>query len=234
VLPDASYISVTKGIEPGTLYRSSQIIEELRPGIHERFAILSGPSFAEEVAERRPTALTCASNNQAYAEAIQRLFTTSFLRIYTTTDVVGVELGGTLKNIVALAAGISDGVGYGDNARAALITRGFREMLRLAKAEGAQEQTLIGLSGIGDLILTCTSRKSRNYSAGIAIGRADSIDAKAATIEGLTNAQLVLELSERNNLDLFLFAQIARVVSGECTPHDALAEFMSRPLRAED
>ncbi|OGG54259.1 hypothetical protein A2851_01175 [Candidatus Kaiserbacteria bacterium RIFCSPHIGHO2_01_FULL_53_29] len=233
--PHTIVISVTKGLEDASLMRTSQIVEELSPHHARKFTVLSGPSFAGEVSQRKPTAVVAASHSSEASEKVQRLFCTENFRVYRTKDVIGVELGGMLKNIVALAAGISDGMGCGDNARAALITRGFREMVILARAEGAREQTLRGLSGIGDLILTCTSVKSRNYSTGFSIGRSGSVGRKRGiTVEGIRNAQLVLKLSERNRLDLPLFSQIAKVVAGERSPQTALKELMTRSVKDED
>lgn len=232
--PHCNIISVTKGLEKKSLMRPSEIINELSPHHKKNFAVLSGPNFAWEVANRKPTATVVASQSIQLQKKIQKLFSNENFRVYRTSDIIGVELGGILKNIVALAAGISDGMGCGDNARAALITRGFREIILLAKAEGARGKTLHGLSGIGDLILTCTSKQSRNYSAGFAIGRSKNTKAGAAvTIEGFNNVESVLKLGKRHKLNLTLFSHIAEIVTGKKSPQKALQELMARDLKRE-
>ena len=163
--------------------------------------MLSGPSFAAEVARGLPTAVTVAARDQAIARRIQTLFSAPTFRVYTTTDVIGAEIGGAVKNVIALAAGVSDGLGYGYNARAALITRGMAEVVRLATRLGAHPQTLSGLSGIGDLILTCTSDLSRNRTVGIRLGRGESLEAIQRTMatiaEGIRNCRSILDLARR-------------------------------------
>ena len=196
--PDALAVSVTKGIEPKTHRRMSQIVRE-ETG-HSRIAVLSGPSHAEEVARRMPTGCVAAAESQADAEAVQHAFMNEAFRIYTHDDVVGVELSGALKNVIALCCGISDGCGFGDNAKALLMTRALTEMSRLAEKLGGRQDTLAGLAGVGDLIVTCTSMHSRNRRAGILIGQGksaeDAMKEVGAVVEGWYACQSVREIAE--------------------------------------
>ena len=175
---DAVIVSASKGIELGTLLTVSQIYRELLPAdMYDNFAVLSGPSFAREVALEMPTAVVAAAHVERVAQRVQEFFTTPAFRVYTNADTMGVELGGAIKNVIAIAAGISDGLGFGNNTRAALITRGLAEMSRLGKALGAKSDTFAGLAGMGDLVLTCTGDLSRNRTVGIKLGQGNSLAA---------------------------------------------------------
>ena len=196
-------ISIAKGIEPETNKRLSEVIEE---ELNNPVVILSGPSHAEEVAIELPTTLVSTSNDMKYAEEVQELFMTSSLRIYTNDDIIGVEIGGAVKNIIALAAGIGDGVGYGDNSKAALMTRGMKEISRVGVALGGKEETFYGLTGMGDLIVTCTSLHSRNRRAGILIGKGKSLDEAlkevGMVVEGVKACKAFHELNRRINVSM--------------------------------
>lgn len=197
-------VNAAKGIEIGTLNTISEIVEQETNNC--KYVMLSGPSHAEEVAIKMPTAITAASLDENASKLIQDLFMTSYLRVYTNSDVKGVELGGALKNIIALGAGISDGVGYGDNAKAALMTRGIVEISRLGVALGAQNSTFQGLSGIGDLIVTCTSKHSRNWNAGYLIGQGmtkdESIKKVGMVVEGITTTYAAYELCHKYHINM--------------------------------
>ncbi len=229
-----SLISASKGVENSTLKRPSEILKELTG---RDAAVLSGPSFAKEVFERKPTAVTLAASDRTEALLLQELLNTSYFRVYTHEDVTGVELGGALKNVVAIAAGISDGLGLGNNARAALITRGLAEMKRLGVAMGAMEQTFFGLSGMGDLVLTCTASLSRNYSFGqkLAAGySAGQISAANRTIaEGVATSKSVVELARRHGVEMPIARQVCSVVFEGQSPVKAVEELMNRSLKHE-
>jgi glycerol-3-phosphate dehydrogenase (NAD(P)+) len=232
---DAIILNVAKGIEQKTLRTISQIAEEYAPA--HTYAVLSGPSHAEEVALGIPTTVAVASTDIAAAEYIQDLCMTERFRVYTNSDVKGLELGGSLKNIIALGAGISDGMGYGDNTKAALMTRGLAEMTRLGVRMGAHAETFSGLAGIGDLIVTCTSMHSRNRRCGIMIGEGmdpkDAMDRVGMVVEGIFTAEAAVELASGLNVELPITESVYRVVKGEISPHDALAGLMNRPARHE-
>jgi glycerol-3-phosphate dehydrogenase (NAD(P)+) len=195
-------------------------------------AILTGPSFAADIAQGLPTALTLACADPVAGEALQHLLSTPVLRLYRSEDVRGAELGGALKNVIALAAGIVIGAGLGASARAALMTRGQAEMVRLAVALGARAETLAGLSGFGDLVLTCTSDQSRNFRAGLALGRGQPVDA-SATVEGLATARAAARLATRHGIDVPVTAMVAALTCGALPLDEAIAGLMSRPLRKE-
>lgn len=195
-------------------------------------AILTGPSFAADIARGLPTALTLACADPAAGESLQRLLSTSVLRLYRSEDVRGAELGGALKNVIALAAGIVIGAGLGASARAALMTRGQAEMVRLAVALGARAETLAGLSGFGDLVLTCTSDQSRNFRAGQAMGRGLAID-RSATVEGVATARAAARLAAQHGIDVPVTAMVAALIGGELPLDRAIAGLMSRPLKKE-
>ena len=216
-----------KGIERGTGLLPADVVQELRPGA--RTAILTGPSFAAELAAGLPTAVTLATTDPAGA-ALQESLASPALRPYLSDDPVGAQFGGALKNVVAIAAGISDGAGMGDSARAALITRGFAEIARHAEELGARRETLFGLSGLGDLILTCTSDKSRNYRHGRAIG-AGQTTAQGVTVEGVATAAALSDLLP--DADLPVTHCVAAVVSGRLDVQGAVDLLMSRPLKRE-
>ena len=232
---DALIINVAKGIEQKSLARMSEIAaEELDM---DRYVVLSGPSHAEEVGRRLPTTVAAASKNLATAEAIQDLFITDRFRVYTTEDVVGVELGGALKNIIALGAGISDGMGFGDNAKAALMTRGLTEIGRLGLKLGAKPETFAGLTGTGDLIVTCTSMHSRNRRCGIMIGEglspAEATEKVGMVVEGMFTTEAAYELAKRENVEMPITEAIYRTVQGEITAAEAVEILMGRERKHE-
>lgn len=220
-------VSCCKGIERTTGFLPTQIVAEALPGAAQ--AVLTGPSFAADLAAGKPTALTLATTAPG-GEALQASLATPALRLYLSDDPVGAQLGGALKNVVAIAAGIAMGAGLGDSARAALMTRGFAEMVRHAEASGARRETLFGLSGFGDLVLTCTSAQSRNFRHGLTIGAGTGV-AEGVTVEGVTTA---LALSEaRPDADLPVTHTVAAVVSGRMEVAEAAAALLARPLKRE-
>ncbi len=232
---DALIVNVAKGIEQKTLERMSQIAAEKLD--MNRYVVLSGPSHAEEVGRRLPTTVATASENLKAAEAIQDLFMTDRFRVYTTEDVIGVELGGALKNIIALGAGISDGMGFGDNAKAALMTRGLAEITRLGLVLGAKPETFAGLTGTGDLIVTCTSMHSRNRRCGIMIGEGlppDEATAKVGmVVEGMFTTEAAYGLAKRENVEMPITEAIYRVIKGEIKAADAVGMLMGREKKHE-
>ena len=232
---DATFISATKGLEERSLKTMSQALAELLPrGVH--VAALSGPGFAAEVARGRPAALVAAARDEQVAGVVQRVLAVPFLRVYRSMDVLGVELGGAVKNVVAIAAGISDGLDLGSSARAALITRGLAEMMRLGTAMGARRDTLAGLSGLGDLILTCTGELSRNRAYGLRIGQGTAIEPAAEgtqIAEGAVNARLVAEVGTRWNVELPIVAAVCRCLYEEQPPQAMVEGLFSRELKAE-
>jgi glycerol-3-phosphate dehydrogenase (NAD(P)+) len=195
-------------------------------------AILTGPSFASDIAKGLPTALTLACADEAAGEALQHQLSTEVLRLYRTTDVTGAEFGGALKNVIAIAAGVVIGAGLGESARAALMTRGFVEMKRLALHLGARSETLSGLSGFGDLVLTCTSAQSRNFRFGTALGAGAGFDA-AVTVEGVATAQAVATLACKHMIDMPVTQMVAALTQNQITLEDAIRALMSRPLKQE-
>jgi len=232
--PDALVVNVSKGLEEGTYHLFTQVIGEALPGA--KVVALTGPSHAEEVARSVPTSVVCAAKDVAVAEAVQECLMNSRFRIYVTDDTVGAELGGALKNIVALAAGICDGLGMGDNAKAALMTRGLAEMARLGVAMGARAETFAGLSGMGDLIVTCGSMHSRNRRAGMAIGRGKSPEqavAEVGTVEGYFAARAAYALSQKLGVEMPITTQCYRICYENKSPFEALNELMQRPMRHE-
>jgi glycerol-3-phosphate dehydrogenase (NAD(P)+) len=229
-------VSATKGLERDTLFRMSEIIEQ-EYGAGVTVAVLSGPSFAIELARELPTAVSIASRDAAVVERVQAEFRAPYFRLYGTDDVVGVEIGGALKNIIAIAAGLVEGLGLGHNALAGLITRGLAEMSRLACAVGAKRETLAGLTGLGDLVLTCTGHLSRNRHVGIelASGRAlqDVLGGMKMVAEGVRTTEAALALAARHGVELPIAAQVAELLNGRKDPRTALSELMIRPQRAE-
>ncbi|GGL54846.1 NAD(P)H-dependent glycerol-3-phosphate dehydrogenase [Wenxinia marina] len=223
-------VACAKGIDLTTLNGPTASIAAVLP--QATAAVLSGPSFADDIARGLPTALVLACADDDAGRRLQEALSTPVLRLYRTTDVTGVELGGALKNVVAIACGASIGAGFGDSARAALMTRGFAEMTRLAATMGARPETLAGLSGLGDLALTCTSDLSRNYRFGLALGRGETF-AGDATVEGVATARAALRLAEEKGLDLPVTAVVARLVAGEITTGEALRALLDRPLKEE-
>jgi glycerol-3-phosphate dehydrogenase (NAD(P)+) len=229
-------VSTTKGIEPETLRRMSEVIAE-EIGDRNVVAVLSGPSFASEVARRLPTAVSVACADPAAATAVQQEFMGPSLRLYVTDDVAGVEMGGAMKNVVAIAAGVVDGLGLGHNAMAALITRGLAEMARLACAVGGRRDTLAGLSGLGDLVLTCTGELSRNRTVGVELGRGKPLDqilsGMRMVAEGVRTTDAALALGARHGVELPIAAQMAAVLHGRTAPLEAVERLMLRPPKAE-
>ncbi len=234
ILKEAIIISASKGIEHGTLSTVSAILKELTG---RKTAVLSGPSFAEEVVKRLPTAVTVASEDSSAGLLLQDVFNSDYFRVYTNTDVLGVELGGALKNVMAIASGISDGMGLGASTRAALITRGLTEMIRLGVAMGANEKTFGGLSGLGDLVLTCTGTLSRNYTVGYKLGRGESLNDIISNMkmvaEGVATSKSAYELSKKHNVEMPIVEQIFRVINENKSPVDAVKELMTRTLKSE-
>lgn len=232
----AILVSATKGIEVETLQRMSQVIDAETTGCC-RTVVLSGPSFAQEVAAGLPTAVLAASVDGSAAEAVQEHFRGPGLRLYVNHDVAGVEIGGALKNVIAIAAGSVQGLGLGHNALAALITRGLTEMSRLALAEGGRRDTLAGLSGLGDLVLTCTGDLSRNRRVGIELGRGRRLDeilgATRMVAEGVRTTRAALALGTRHGIELPIAAQMQEVLDGRCSPLRAVEALMLRPQRPE-
>jgi len=235
-MPDGVFVvNVAKGIELGSLLTLSAVCAEIAPSL--RYAVISGPSHAEEVADGMPTTVTAASSDPDAAKAAQDFFMTERFRVYTVSDVLGVELGGALKNVIALGAGISDGMGYGDNTKAALMTRGITEMARLGARMGAQRETFFGLSGIGDLIVTCTSVHSRNRRCGVMIGEGmapkEAIARVGMVVEGVPTAEAARELARRLDVEMPITESICRIVDGEAPPEAELAALMTREKKNE-
>jgi glycerol-3-phosphate dehydrogenase (NAD(P)+) len=235
--PDATIVSATKGLESGTLLRISEVIaEELGPG--RAVVVLSGPSFAVEVARELPTVVLAASTSPAATELVQAEFRGPFFRLYGSTDIVGVEIGGALKNVIAIAAGVVEGLGLGHNALAALITRGLAEITRLACAAGAQRETTAGLSGLGDLVLTCTGSLSRNRHVGVELahGRrlADVLAGMKMIAEGVNTTNAALALGARYGVELPIATQMAAVLDGRSDVRTAVEALMLRRQRAEN
>lgn len=235
---DAVIISSSKGIEIGSDLRMTQVIAEtIGEGVTERLVALSGPSFAHELVRGLPSAMVAASDPEDAALAVQGIFQNPYLRIYTHTDVVGTELGGALKNVIALAAGISDGLPLGSNARAALITRGLAEIRRLAVHLDADESTLSGLAGLGDLVLTCTGDSSRNRTVGLAIGRGEDpqevIDAMEQVVEGVRTTRAVHDLSDQLGVEMPITQAVYSILYEGVGPRDALAHLMARVPKSE-
>ncbi len=226
-------VHVSKGIEPNTLLRISEIIEEVFPEpLRKDIVVLSGPSHAEEVSLRHPTTVSVSSKNMKAAERIQDLFMNQHFRVYTNDDLIGVEIGGALKNIIALAAGISDGLGYGDNAKAALMTRGLAEIARLGTKMGANPLTFSGLAGIGDLIVTCTSVHSRNWRAGNLLGKGHSLeevlDNMGMVVEGVRTTKAAYQLSKKYEVKMPITEALYRVLFEGVHPKDAVDSLMNR------
>lgn len=235
IAPGAVVVSASKGLEPKSLKRMTEVLGEVLPGGVPAVA-LSGPSFARELYEKQPTACTVAGPAEA-AKRAQAMLSSPVFRLYTSDDVVGVELGGALKNVVAIAAGILEGLGLGNNPRAALITRGLAEMARLGVAMGAQPLTFAGLAGMGDLVLTATGALSRNRSLGMELGRGRTLEqARAGQVsvaEGVGTAQSAVALGERVGVELPIAQEVCRILFEEKPPRQAIADLMERPFKAE-
>ena len=232
----STVVSATKGLEQDTLFRMSEVAEqELRGGVH--VAVLSGPSFAAELARQLPTAVSVASRDTVVVEQVQADFRTGYFRLYGTSDVVGVEIGGALKNIIAIAAGVAEGLALGHNALAGLITRGLAEITRLACAAGAQRETLAGLAGLGDLVLTCTGSLSRNRHVGVELARGRSLEdilsGMKMVAEGVRTTEAALALGARHGVELPITAQVGELLAGRKDARAALYDLMLRPQRSE-
>ncbi|MBU0600105.1 NAD(P)H-dependent glycerol-3-phosphate dehydrogenase [bacterium] len=234
---DKKIISVIKGIENDTFLRPSQIIEEVLPQFKEKVVVFSGPSHAEEVSRNIPTSVVVSSSKTEDAEEIQRLFISPYFRVYTSKDLVGVELGGALKNVIAIAVGICDGLGLGDNTKAALITRGLAEITRLGVALGANAHTFAGLSGMGDLIVTCLSKHSRNRLFGELIGKGNSLEEALSKMtmvaEGVKTAKSVYELAFQTKIELPICEQVFYILYQGKDPKTTVRELMLRDPKAE-
>ena len=229
-------VNVAKGLEDETLLTLSEVIKSVLP--ENEVTVLSGPSHAEEVARDIPTACVIAAENEETAKMLQKEMMNPNFRIYTLTDIVGVELGGALKNIIALAAGMSDGLGYGDNTKAALMTRGMAEIARLGIAMGGKTETFFGLSGMGDLIVTCTSMHSRNRRAGILLGQgkklSETLSEVHMVVEGVNTAKAALELSRKYNVRMPIITEINNVLFHGKDARQAVLELMARDRKKED
>ena len=236
---DALIVSASKGIEIATLRRMDEVMRSVfSPAQMEGLCVLSGPSFAKEVADEMPTAVVVASASAASAVLVQDLFQTSYFRVYTGSDVVGVELAGALKNVIALAAGVVVGLGYGQNTLAALITRGVAEMRRLGVAMGAEASTFAGLAGMGDLVLTCTGSLSRNRSVGYRLGQGETLEAilgtMSAVAEGVKTVQAVHDLAERYGVEMPISEEVYGILVLGADPAQALQNLMERDPKPEE
>lgn len=238
VKKECLWISATKGIENDSLKTMTHLLLEVfGPEQRPFIGCLSGPTFAKEVAREIPTAVTLASTREKTAEKAQRFLSNGYFRVYTNGDLLGVELGGALKNVIALAAGISDGLGFGHNTRAALITRGLAEICRLGEKMGAQRTTFFGLAGIGDLVLTCTGDLSRNRSVGLRLGKGEKLASILSTMtmvaEGVKTTRAAYELAIREHIEMPIVSQIYSILYEDSDPRRAVKELMTRDLKAE-
>lgn len=236
---DAVVVSASKGIELDTLRSMDQVLGAVLPAaVMERFCVLSGPSFAAEVAREAPTAVVVASRDEDTARQVQAAFQTPYFRVYTNPDVVGVEVGGALKNVIALAAGVAAGLGFGHNTLAALITRGLAEITRLGVALGAERTTFSGLAGMGDLVLTCTGSLSRNRTVGYRLGQGETLESilgdMKAVAEGVKTAEAVYALARQHQVEMPITEQVYAIVHEGCRPADALRALMLRDPKPED
>ena len=229
-LPNVPLVACCKGIELSTGLGPTAIIEDMKPGTTS--AILTGPSFAADIAIGRPTALTLACADPDAGERLQAMLATPTLRLYRSTDTIGAELGGALKNVMAIACGAVIGANLGDSTRAALMTRGFAEMQRIGVAFGAQPDTMAGLSGLGDLALTCTSELSRNFRLGFSLGKGEAFD-PSVTVEGAATARAMLEIAETKRIDVPITKTVTQLLDGATTIADAIEDLMTRPLKEE-
>ncbi len=234
----ALIVSASKGIENDSLMLLSQVFEELLPqNMHQQIGFLSGPSFAKEVAGGMPTAVVAAAGDLQVAEQIQEVFSTERFRVYTHNDIIGVELGGAMKNVIALAAGIADGLGFGYNTRAALITRGLSEMMRLGLKLGGSAETFAGLTGMGDLVLTCTGDLSRNRTVGIELGKGRKLNEILSNMqmvaEGVKTTLSAYQLAQKLNVEVPIIDQMYQILYQEKDPRQAVSDLMLRNLKAE-
>jgi glycerol-3-phosphate dehydrogenase (NAD(P)+) len=236
--PETRIVSATKGLENGTLMRTSEVIRTvLEPQFQPRIAVISGPTFAREVARGDPTALVVASEDAALAETVQTAFSGPSFRLYTSPDPVGVEVGGAVKNVVAIGAGVCHGLGFGHNALAALITRGLAEITRLALAMGGRPQTLAGLAGLGDLVLTCTGDLSRNRTVGLELARGRKLDDIVGSMkmiaEGIKTTSATVDLAHRHAVEMPIAGQMHAMLHLGRSPKDAIRQLMERSLKGE-
>jgi len=233
----ALLISATKGLEHATCMTMSQVIRQVAPSVTS-LAVLSGPSFAKEVSRGLPAALVAASDDEATAKRVQSLLSSPTFRVYAGSDPLGVELGGSLKNVIAIAAGVVDGLGLGHNALAALVTRGVREIARLGVAMGARAETFAGLAGLGDLVLTCTGDLSRNRQLGLALGKgaslADLLRRSPTVKEGVNAAKAAVTLAERFSIEMPICREICAILFEGKSPQEAVADLMGRALKSEE
>jgi glycerol-3-phosphate dehydrogenase (NAD(P)+) len=227
-------INASKGIEMGTLLTPSMILKEI---LNKPASVISGPSFAKEVSAKLPTAVTLASEDKKTCMLLQEIFNTDYFRVYTHDDIVGVEIGGALKNVIAIASGICDGLKLGYNSRAALITRGLVEITKLGIVMNAQKKTFSGLSGLGDLVLTCTAPLSRNYSVGYKLGQgqklSEIISQSRSVIEGVTTTKSAYALSKKYNIEMPITEQIYLTLYKEKSPEETIKDLMNRALKSE-
>lgn len=225
-------VHATKGFEPGTLKRMSEVIVDELPAAEKSLSVLSGPSHAEEVIEQNPTTVVIASQYRKAAEYVQDALITPFFRVYTNPDLLGVELGGALKNIIALGTGLANGLGLGDNAKAALMTRGLAEISRLGTAMGANPYTFAGLAGVGDLVVTCTSKHSRNWRAGYMLGQGLHLDAvlekMGMVVEGIKTTKATYQLSKKYEIEMPITEQLYEVLFHQKAPQTAVEDLMGR------
>jgi glycerol-3-phosphate dehydrogenase (NAD(P)+) len=237
LFPGACVVSLAKGVENGTLRRMTEVLEEELPEFSGRLAALSGPTFAREVAEGKPTGVTVAAAGEKVTAVLQAAFSGKRFRVYAETDVVGIEIGGALKNVMAIAAGMSDGLGFGHNARSLLIARGLAEITRLGVRLGASPQTFAGLSGLGDLVLTCTGDLSRNRTVGMRVGRGESVrgilSGMKMVAEGINTARAAVDLSRRTGVPMPISEQVYRILHEGKDAKTAVDELFARALRAE-
>ncbi|HTP04431.1 MAG TPA: NAD(P)H-dependent glycerol-3-phosphate dehydrogenase [Nitrospirota bacterium] len=235
---DGIIVSASKGIEIETLMPLSEVFKDILPGqFHDRLCILSGPSFAKEVAQKMPTAVSLASYDPVIAKKVQAIFSNPYFRIYTNPDVIGVELAGSLKNVVAIAAGVLEGIGYGYNTMAALLTRGLAEMARLGIAMGGNLHTFSGLAGMGDLVLTCTGGLSRNRTLGVRIGKGEKLNDIMSTMktvaEGVKTASAARYLARKYNVDMPIVDEVYQLLYEGKEPKQAVKDLMNRELKDE-
>ena len=237
LFPGACVVSLAKGVENGTLRRMTEVLAEELPEFSGRLAALSGPTFAREVAEGKPTGATVAAASVKVTAVLQAAFSGKRFRVYAETDVVGIEIGGALKNVMAIAAGMSDGLGFGHNARSLLIARGLAEITRLGVRLGASPQTFAGLSGLGDLVLTCTGDLSRNRTVGMRVGRGESVrgilSGMKMVAEGVNTARAAVDLSRRTGVPMPISEQVYRILHEGKDAKTAVDELFARALRAE-
>ena len=235
---DTTTVSLSKGIEEGTLMLMSDLLKETLPkGLNKNLCFLSGPSFAKEVALKMPTAVVIASENKEAAQKAQKVFNTNYFRVYTHDDVTGVELGGAVKNVIAIATGISDGLGFGYNTRAALITRGLAEISRLGAKMGANPLTFSGLAGLGDLVLTCTGELSRNRTVGYKIGKGATLEETTSGMnmvaEGVATSRAVYQLSKKIGIEMPITEHVYKILYEGLPAKEAVINLMSRDLKRE-